>query len=73
MANVSRNDGECNCILRWRAICSALIDVHPECGTPGCPFYKNKEMELESRKKAIARANRHGIPFVDKVPAGWDL
>ncbi len=63
-----------DCVLRTKTEvngCAALVDVHPDCG-PECPFYKNKKMEMESRRKAEDRLKHTKIFFVDKLPAGWD-
>lgn len=60
-----------DCILRTAKGCAALNAVQPDCG-PKCPFYKNKDMEIVSRNKAMERCVTYGYIFVDQLPSGWD-
>lgn len=63
-----------DCVLRDKKNlrrCTALTDVHRDCG-PKCPFYKNRIMEQESRRKAEERLKNTKVYFQDLLPDGWD-
>lgn len=60
-----------DCVLRTFRGCAALKTVQPDCG-PKCPFYKNKEMEIMSRDRAVTRCKERGYTFESRLPVGWD-
>lgn len=70
--SLRQNSNECILHDRKNSYrCTALVDVHRDCG-PNCPFYKNRIMELESRRKAEERLKNTKCIFQDLLPDGWD-
>jgi len=40
--------------------CNGLAEMHPACGSKGCPFYKTEKQERESQHRCRVRALSHG-------------